>query len=249
MTTTTLATRSASATTEFAPYMLEYAPDKSLLKGKEKAVHVVGDAEIKTPSTHVVAVTPAQLKLFGASYKHKDSVAAVAFLWKLGKLTDAMELVRGQGGYELFIRLAASPEFVTSTDAVAKDAGDRSRLRQLTDAQLVHMKKLYEAGTIGTRKSLAKGFDLIEGDEIDSKARIDFSQFPTLQKVSHIPSMSTLAPNRLDVKRGREEAQADVDKLTTTVKMTKLPNGKMAFSFVGVSNLFVAGDVVVGQTE
>ena len=245
-----------STSAEFAPHLVDLAHGKNLIKGKKQSVHVVSDDQIKLAASHAVAVTPAMLKSFGSCEKTKDPCSTVSWLWEVGDLANAFEVVRGEtpGTYELFIRMVAAPEFVATAADEKLDAGDRSRLRQIPDALLVRIKQLITSKAIELQSSqksaITKTLDLVDETEGPTeKARINIASLPIVPKMSHIVSMSTLAPTRDTVKRGREEAMADINQLSSLVKMTKLPNGKMAFSFTGIGNLFVAGDVVVGQAE
>ena len=245
-----------STSTEFAPHIVELERGKNLIKGRKQSVHVVPDDKIKLPASHAVAVTPAQLKSFGSCEKTKDPCSTVKWLWEVDNLANSFEVLRSDtpGTYELFLRMVAAPEFVATAADKKLDDGDRSRLRQIPDALLVRIKQLVTSKAIelqsGQKPAITKILDLIdESDGPTEKARIAIDSLPVVEKMSHIVSMSTLAPTRDTVKRGREEAMADINQLSSLVKMTKLPGGKMAFSFVGVSNLAVAGGVVVGHAE
>ena len=243
-----------STSAEFAPHIVELERGKTLIKGRKQSVHVVPDDKIKLPASHAVAVTPAQLKSFGSCLKTKDPCKTVNWLWEVEELANSFEVVRIDSTYELFLRMVAAPEFVTTAADKKLDDGDRSRLRQIPDALLVHIKQLVASKDIELQSSqksaITKTLDLVDESEGPTeKARIAIDSLPVVSKMSHIVSMSTLAPTRDTVKRGREEAMADINQLSSLVKMTKLPGGKMAFSFTGIGNLFVAGDVVVGLAE
>jgi len=245
-----------STSAEFAPHIVGLEREKNLIKGKKQSVHVVPDKLIKLPASHAVAVNPAQLKSFGSCEKTKNPCKTVNWLWEVDNLANAFEVVRGeaQGTYELFLRMVAAPEFVATAADKKLDDGDRSRLRQIPDALLVRIKQLVASNDIelqsGQMSAMTKILDLVdESDGPTENARINIASLPVVEKMGHIVSMSTLAPTRDTVKRGREEAMADINQLSSLVKMTKLPGGKMAFSFTGIGNLFVAGDVVVGQAE
>ena len=243
----------SAETPDFVPFVDEVAEDvKSLVSAKHRIVCVHAD-QLALATSHAVVTTPQLLANFARIGQAKDAAKTAAWFLNLEELPACLAVVKCGSHYEVMIRMHVGNHFVDATDdAQRAHTYDTNRLRRLPGAVLnAIMEKMdvYKFASEDAKKRLVKALKLVgdDCDEVGSKCRVDFADeaFEVVSKAKALPTIAKMVPTKAEERKKRVREEDMRVELAKHVKLTALPNGTLAFTFVDAASVALAGETVV----
>lgn len=228
-------------------------PESDRYVWSNKRARVVPASIVKTSATRVLVVAPEQLAAINRLFASKAPEKVLAKYLEIDGILSCFDVLKDNGKLEVVLRACVDRRYMEGAENGAEMlTHDVARLRRLPAAnlrQLAEFTKDADLSELPSKgKYLRQALELVpdEGaDESSAACRIDFSNFEAAEGIARFSSATKLAVGRIELKRKRDQLEAEKEELASMVKLTRLPDGQVAFTFPCAKGISAVGNTAV----